>query len=164
MTYNLASFFAEWRRSEAKQSLPRLRQAANSTLPGLTLNRLRRLSLGYSHANWEEVVALAAALGVAPETLAGIAPQEIAAATLPPPLPVTQSPPAGEAAAIGLALPPTEPPGRGSMGATEYRGLLGAELQRALAVQQTPNLPAADWAGWRAYEKQVRTAFADIGP
>lgn len=131
----------------------------NGTCPSLTQSKLGRIALGYTWANEDELRALAKSLGVSASELAGL--QGKSAAT-----PVTA--PAGLAAskvetktadtsasASAHPMPPAQVPAAGTLNREEHRTLLNKELGNARQMLHVPKLPAAHWAAWRAYEKQL---------
>ena len=159
VTYNISRPL-EQIRAQRGQTLRQLHAAITPHLPQLTPSRLSRYALGYAHATWDEVAAIARALAVTPEHLAGLTPR----VAIPPlsPQPRNGLPPQVVPPKPDYPVPPSSPPARNGQPIDTYRALLGQELQRASSTLQTPKLPAKAWAAWRSYEQALRRELAAL--
>lgn len=139
-------------------------------LPDCKGSRLSRLEAGYADAEWGEVEALAKALNVTAQWLAGT--NEAATAPVLPaaPEPLPPPPPAVQPAAVAAAAPADlVASAQGNAVHPDLVGLdrsahrsdydfrqhLASSLSRARAKLHEAGLPAADWKHWRMVERKA---------
>lgn len=148
-----------------------LSQRALAKAAGLTGSELSRIECGYRDLSASEASALARALGVAVQEVAG-KPSGTVATTAP--VPGAQASPAAHAPALPLAstlktdltdpanfreLPDMELLNRGELELEAFRSRLRDAVDRATKILHTSKVPADVWRAWREFERRAHEAL-----